>query len=123
MNQKQIVNLIPIARQVSQSLLDNIQFKHVSIVMSGKSIVAIGTNGGKTHTLAHKYGYRYNRIHSELDAFTKIRYRDGHFVLVNFRFNNDGELRNSRPCKYCMPWVVEFFPEIWYSTDKGMKKL
>ena len=118
-----VKKLIPVAREIAFTFDYEQNFRHVSIIISGKSIVAIGTNNGKTHTLAREKGYMSDYVHSELDAFSKIRYKSGRFVLINFRFNRNGELRNSRPCKYCLPWCAEFFEEIWYSTDKGMRKL
>jgi hypothetical protein len=123
MNKKMLNSLTKIARAIALANLDHRKSYHVSIVISGKSIIAIGQNGHKTHTLNQIHGYKADVIHSELDAFSKIRYRDGNFTLVNFRFNKNGQLRNSMPCKYCMPWCLEFFAEIWYSTDFGMKQL
>ena len=119
MNIKSVNNLIPIAREIANAADYNKQFRHVSIITSGKSIVAIGENGHKTHTLAQELDYKYYVVHSELDAFSKIRYRNGNFVLINFRFNRAGELCNSRPCRYCMPWCVEFFDSIFYSNKIG----
>lgn len=111
---------IPLAWEVVKNIVDTkYTFRHVSIVLSNKSIVAVGTNEKKTHPLNVKYGYKWELIHSELSAYSKIRYRQGNFVLLNFRFNKTGILRGSKPCKYCLPWCIEVFDEIWYSTNKG----
>ena len=123
MNQHSVNNLIHVAKQIAASMNPRQTFRHVSIVISGKSIVAIGTNSGKTHTLAREMGYMTDEVHSELDAFSKIRYKNGRFTLVNFRFNKSGNLRCSKPCKYCLPWTSIFFDETWYSTNKGMTRL
>lgn len=119
MNTRQAARFQNMAREIANTMDTRQIFRHVSIVISGKSIVAIGTNSGKTHTLAREKGYRTDYVHSELDAFSKIRYREGSFILINFRFNRRGQLRNSRPCVHCMPWCAEFFDEIYYSCNDG----
>lgn len=122
MNAYTAKRFVAVAREVADTMDMSQSFRHVSIVISGKSIISIGTNNGKTHTLARERGYRTEHIHSELDAFSKIRYREGKFTLLNFRFNKRGEIRNSKPCVHCTPWCVEFFDEIWYSTSYGFMK-
>lgn len=124
MNSRQAARFIPIAREIANTMDTRQIFRHVSIVISGKSIIAIGSNNGKTHTLTREKGYRTDYVHSELDAFSKIRYREGSFALLNFRFNRRGQLRNSKPCVHCMPWCVEFFDVIYFSCNDGkMRKL
>lgn len=123
MNKKVVESYVRIAKEIAMAPSCKKKSNHVSIVISGKSIIAIGQNGHKTHTLAREKNYAGLIVHSELDAFSKIRYKNGAFTLLNFRFNKKGELANSKPCKFCMPWCVEFFEEIWYSTDNGMIKL
>lgn len=114
---------ISIAREVASKSPWKKTKRHVSIIVSGKSIISIGENGHKTHTLAKKNGYVHHVVHSEIDAFSKARYRTEKMTLLNFRFNRQGDLRNSKPCKYCTPWCLEVFDEIWYSTDEGMVRL
>lgn len=123
MNTKNAQKLVKVAAGIASLSDHSKQFRHVSIIIQGKSIVGIGMNGYKTHSITAKAGYRGNLIHSEIDAYSKIRHRIGSFVLVNFRFNRKGDLRNSMPCKYCLPWCLEVFDEIWYSTDDGMSKM
>lgn len=123
MNQGQVNNFVNVAREIAATCDYEKQFRHISIILSGKSIVAIGQNGNKTHTIAHDLGYKSDIVHSEVDAFSKIRYRSGSFTLLNFRFNRLGELRLSLPCKFCLPWCIEFFEEIWYSDKEGMIKI
>ena len=67
------------------------------------------------------YGYRYDEIHSELDAYRRIprKFRNN-LILLNYRFNKHGLLRISRPCPLCMPWCLEVFDGIYYSTSEGM---
>lgn len=114
---------IPIAKEVASRSPWRKTKRHVSIIVSGKSIIAIGENGRKTHTLAKQSGYRHYSVHSEIDAYSKVRYRNQKMTLLNFRFNRAGQLRNSRPCDICMAWCLEVFDEIWYSTEKGMVKV
>ena len=94
--------------------------KHVSFILRKGELVSFGVNKMKTHPLAKKYGYRYNEIHSELDALLKYKGPRDKLVLVNFRFNRYGEMRMSKPCVKCMPWCVALFDKIIYSTVDGM---
>lgn len=116
MNYQSFIN---IAKAIADHAPDWKKSRHVSLIVSGKSIVAVGENGHKTHTLAKQIGYRFDHVHSELDAFSKVRYRNGRMVLLNFRFNRQGDMRCAKPCKHCMPWCIEFFDEIWYTTNDG----
>ena len=81
----------------------------------------------KTHPLANKYGYIIGCVHSELDAFNKLpkKYKRDlrKLKLVNIRMNRFEQLRNSKPCKHCLPWCIEMFDEIWYTTDTGFELL
>lgn len=74
-------------------------------------------------------GGTYRSTHSEWDAARKCSpwnwHDDGEQVsLVNFRLNNQGHLRNSRPCPLCMEWVTKWFEDrIYWSEDHGMVRM
>jgi hypothetical protein len=103
------------------------QKKHVSLIYHKNKLVSIGTNVFKTHPLANKYGYIIGCVHSELDAFNKLpkKYKKDlrKLKLVNIRMNRFEQLRNSKPCKHCLPWCIEMFDDIWYTTDTGFELL
>lgn len=121
MNIRQIHKLIDISYQISKDLPINSRFRHVSLILCKNRIVAVGTNSKKTHPIARRHGYRFDAKHSELDAYIRVPDKNDKLVLVNFRFNRKGDLRNSSPCNNCIVWCREIFDEIWYSTDQGMK--
>ena len=93
--------------------------KHCSIIMHKNKILAVGINRFKTHPLAVKHGYMFGEVHSELDAFLKCDRREG-LELWNFRFNNQGLMRISRPCPKCLPWCAKVFDRIYYTMDDGI---
>lgn len=93
--------------------------KHCSIISRGNKILSVGINQHKTHPLAAKYNYRYSELHSELDAFRKIDQRTK-LTLINFRYNRYGQMRMSKPCVKCLPWCLEIFDKIYYSTREGI---
>ena len=97
--------------------------KHVSIIVRKNEIVSVGTNDFRTHSLAKKYGYRFDEVHSELDALLRYKGPKDNLKLINYRFNRFGSMRMSKPCRYCLPWCVTLFDGIWYSTDNGIEKL
>jgi hypothetical protein len=96
--------------------------RHCSVVIHKGKVLAVGTNQMKTHPLARKYGYLFDEMHSELDAFRKCDDKRG-IELWNFRFNRFGQERISRPCPKCLPWCVEVFDHIYYTTGEGISKM
>jgi len=101
------------------------QKKHVSLVLVKNKIVATGSNYFKTHPMAKEIGYPFDEMHSELDAFRKVpkHLRDENLILMNFRFNQFGQMRMARPCKLCLGWCKEVFHTIYYSTNEGMQRM
>jgi hypothetical protein len=100
--------------------------RHVSIITNKKGVVlSCGTNQYRTHPLAKQYGYRFEEVHSELDALLKLPQgvSKNNLVLMNFRFNRFGDMRMSKPCNLCLPWCEAVFNEIFYSTDDGVVRL
>lgn len=99
-------------------------FRHITILTNKKgNILSFGVNGHKTHPLTRIHGYRNESIHSELDAYLKIRHFEFEFNLINFRLNKKLELRNSKPCECCMNWISSSkVLDIFYSTDKGFEQ-
>jgi hypothetical protein len=98
--------------------------KHVSLILDKKgNMLSFGQNAARTHPLAAQYGYRFNEVHSELDAYLKIprSLRTSDLILVNYRFNRFGNLRMSRPCSKCLPWCKAIFRHIVYTTDEGFE--
>jgi len=101
-------------------LLKGRKFKHVSIILYKSRPVAVGINKRKTHPLAASYKYRFDEVHSELDAWIKVKDKCKKYTLVNFRFGYLNQWRMSRPCCLCMNWCKEIFNEIYYTTRHGM---
>lgn len=99
-------------------------FRHVSFIVRRNNILAIGTNHRKTHPEAAQIGYRYSEPHSELSALLRIpKNNRRNLTLVNFRFNKNGELRQSRPCEVCANWCKDVFESIYHSTDEGIQRM
>lgn len=121
MNQNKINKLIdsalPVALEIPRAK------KHVSIIIRKNEIVSIGTNHFRTHPQAKRYGYRFDEVHSELDALLKYKGLKDNLRLINFRFNRFEEMRLSKPCCKCLPWCVAIFNDIWYTTNEGLNRL
>jgi len=91
---------------------------HVSLVIVNKSIIGIGTNNRKSHPYMMIYGRNRIMMHSEVAAFMSARFiSDKPKTLINFRFNNNGDLRLSRPCKDCLPLCLDEFSTVYYTTN------
>ena len=114
---KLVDSAIPIALEIPRPK------KHVSMIVRKNEIVSVGTNHFRTHPQAKKYGYRFDEVHSELDALLRYKGPKDDLRLINFRFNRFGEMRISRPCCKCLPWCVALFDDIWYTSNEGLHKL
>ncbi len=122
MNFKIASRYIDIARDISKNI--DRSNKHVSLIFHKSQVIAIGTNECKTHPLAIKHGYHYHDMHSELAAFVKCKHLiNNKLCLVNYHFNRFGQLKMSKPCAKCTPWVTQIFNDIWYSTGDGFVQL
>ena len=107
---KLIDSALPIALEIPRKK------RHVSLILCKGTVVSYGTNVYKTHPIAAKIGYRFQEMHSELDALTRHRGPKDNLMLVNFRFNRFGDMRMSKPCCLCLPWCEAVFDKIYYST-------
>tara|TARA_R100001082_G_scaffold81061_1_gene48051 strand:+ start:3698 stop:4084 length:387 start_codon:yes stop_codon:yes gene_type:complete len=107
----------PVSQEIQRSK------KHVSLIVRKNEIVSVGTNNFRTHPMAKKFGYRFEEVHSELDALLRYRGPKDNLTLVNFRYNRFGDMRISKPCSKCLPWCVSLFDNIWHSTNEGMQRL
>ena len=121
MNRTKIVKLIDVALPVSLEIPR--PKKHVSIIVRKNEIVSTGTNTFRTHPKAKELGYRFDEVHSELDALLRYKGPKDGLKLFNFRFNRFGDMRMSRPCKKCLPWCDALFDDIWFTTNDGIYKL
>lgn len=94
--------------------------KHVSVVLYKDIPVSFGINRNKTHPIAAKYKYPFDEVHSELDAWLKVKDKSKEYSLLNFRFGSNDEWRMARPCSLCSPWCREIFNEVFYTTRNGL---
>lgn len=111
---------IPIAKKFADQYQDK-QYNHVSLILIGKSIAAIGTNIARTNPMNLKYYPKNNYFeHSELNAWMQVKnISSKKKILINFRFRKNGDLALSAPCIYCMSWCIDVFEHIYYSTNEN----
>ena len=115
---EKLVNVaVPVALEIGRPK------KHVSIIIRKNEIVSVGTNNFRTHPEAKKLGYRFEEVHSELDALLKYKGPKDNLKLFNFRFNRFADMRMSKPCRLCLSWCKAVFDEIWYTTNEGVKTI
>ena len=121
MNNKTITKVYDTALPVSLEITR--PKKHVSVIVRKNEIVSVGTNNLRTHPIAKKYVYRFDEVHSELDALLRYKGPKDNLILLNFRFNRFREMRKSKPCRFCTPWFIALFDKIYYTTDSGIELL
>jgi len=112
--------------RLSKDLKDvpNGQCRHISFIVQRNNIVSIGFNNyHKTHPAAKDLNYRFGAIHSELDAYLRVRWDIEDFSkydLINVRINRFSKIKMSMPCHCCLPFVIKLgFRRIWYSDWNG----
>ena len=60
-------------------------------------------------------------IHAEVAAIIKARRTLKGYDILVVRINNGGELRNARPCEYCLGYLDYVgINNIYYSTNLGI---
>src|SRR5690606_38750264 len=80
---------------------------HYSYAIVDGKIVCVGLNKQETPPLHYGYHDKVSepKIHSELDAYRKLRKRvrinQTDWELVNVRLNRSGEIKISKPCRVC----------------------
>ena len=91
--------------------------RHVSFILSAHTgdILSSGVNRPSV-----TIDGAYRSLHSERDAVLRAGTSVDELVLVNFRLNKSGDLRNSKPCPLCWEWARDTFSSVYYSTDQGM---
>ena len=113
---ERIMRFVDLALPICQGI-DRVK-RHASLIVRKGRLLAVGTNAFKGHPVAHKLGYRYSEMHSELNALLRCDSRD-RLTLINVRYNRQGQLRMARPCPLCLPWCQAMFDEIYYSCPDG----
>jgi hypothetical protein len=114
-----VTDCFPLCLQINR------QKKHTSLVLHKKRVIAIGFNHFKTHPKAKEFGYLFDEMHSELDAYRKIpkHFLGKKLILVNVRYNKFGQMRMSKPCQTCESWCKQIFNKIYYTTNEGISEL
>lgn len=117
--------------EVAMSILaeDVKEKNHTTFIVEKNKILAVGHNQSqKTHPMGLLYGYRYDGIHSELDAFLKLP-RDYDLrgcKLINLRLSRKSFrtgraiFRMARPCPCCLKWVLALpFRAVYFTNQSG----
>ncbi len=122
--------------EISKSLLDfnsNKRCQHFSFILYKNRIISIGNNSKKTHPLNLKNRKTSLRtgedfsdqkhICSEFSAINKLKNMTNidtkKCVLVNIRYNRNGEIALSKPCMSCENLLkyFSFKRVIWTDND------
>lgn len=122
MNQRIKQKIITLAYKYKD--IPNAKNKHMSFIVQRSNIITIGFNDyQKTHPISRNLKYKFDAMHSELDAFLKVRWSNidlSKCELINIRINRFGELRMAKPCKRCLHFLKLLnFQRIWYSSWNG----
>ena len=107
--------LIPTIRQMRCS--------HVAFLIKKSKIMHIGWNKVKSHPITLNFSYKsYSHLHAEADVIIKSGNEFlNDFELLVVRFDKNGKLVNSKPCKGCQSLIQQVgLNRVWYSIDSGI---
>ena len=103
---------------------------HYSFAVVDGSVYVVGTNKSAVPSVHLGYNQRVPepKIHSELDAYKKLRkivpIGKVQWSLINVRLNRSGEMKNSRPCHVCQEWLSQVgCTEVYYTTEAGWSNM
>ena len=95
-------------------------YKHFSFVIQNGKIVEWGTNR-KGSSISYLGYLPYQKIHSEVDAYSKARGimdKRYSFDIINIRLGKKNQLLPSSPCKCCSAYLRHLgCKSIWFSTN------
>jgi hypothetical protein len=98
------------------------KFLHFSFVVQGNTIISWGWN----HTGIAPRGYGYtDTVHAEVHAYERAKLKlNGSFEVLNLRFNKNGIMNISAPCKCCTQFLrVMGCKVVYFSTASGVASL
>ena len=95
---------------------------HFSFIVVDNQIVTVGKNRAVEPPPYYGYHKRVEKpkIHSELDAYSKYKWKTVGFEMVNLRLSRQGEMKLSKPCPICAEWLSQTMcTGLVYSTKEG----
>lgn len=109
-----------LAKRLSK-LSDHHTFKHGACIAVGNKVIGIGFNKMKT---SPKSTHPYGSLHAEVVAILNAGNRNlSKATLYVYREIKNGNLADSRPCKYCEKAIkAAGIKEVCFTIDNGFKK-
>lgn len=93
---------------------------HYSFIVHKNKILGIGYN---KPTLPITGYPDFSMLHAEYDVLTKAKINSS-IKIVNIRINQDGDLRNSKPCPCCQAVMkAAGVRKVWYHTGEVWEKM
>lgn len=98
--------------------------KHFTFLCRGNTVIAIGINNqNSTHPMNRLFPYKSDNIHSEMDAYIKVRWLDidwKKITLINTRINTKGLFGYSKPCCGCIGLIKRLgIKQVYYTVDSS----
>lgn len=113
---KQIVDLA-----IQESRLSDYEYKIGAVIWRKKSVISSGHNYPlrSARHLHPKFQKWPGSIHAEADAILRAKTDLTDCNLLVVRTNNHGDFRNSKPCKWCMAFIIHSgIKNIFYSIEE-----
>jgi len=100
-----------VKRLAKLSELNDVQLRcsHVAALFMKKRMLSLGVNKTKTHPLSFQLsGLQHKKyLHAEVDCLKNIEDNLRKCTLYVVRADRNGELAQSKPCKFCSAYIKE----------------
>lgn len=92
-----------------------------ALIAKGKRLISVGWNKSKTHP---KSTHPWKHIHAEMSAIINSNTSLRGCTMYVARIGKDNQLRNAKPCKYCMELIhTTGIKEIIFTNNSNWVKL
>jgi deoxycytidylate deaminase len=130
MNAKRLDRLVSLAKALKPSHQTGRAF-HVSYILDGPKILSVGINSyfdSHPNSILPDYhksdfvdGLYLARLHSEVAAAKKLRFKCSGLVLVNVRIDNNNSQAYSAPCVNCWEHIVKRcgFKKVYFTNGSS----
>ncbi len=107
------------ALELARNKERDVMFQLCAIVVFGKSIISVGFNTPKTHTIS--IDTNMQQLHAEMSAIIQVPYRDLNGCdLIVARATRGGKPGMAKPCRHCEALISKCNPRrVYYTTGNG----
>jgi deoxycytidylate deaminase len=94
------------------------------VIFKGRKIHSVAFNSVRGNQIESRFKNFTESLHAEAHALFKCNFSLRGYSILVVRINKHGELRNAKPCTFCMDYITfKEIKHIYYSDVDGIFKL